>query len=127
MEVFLNGVVQLVIGLECAGEDAVDKTGDEQQRKSQQRQYNAVNNAQLRTDTESHNHGHNQHHGAADAHTDHHLKGHLQIRHIGGQTGDNAGGGEFVDVGKVEGLDIVEHVMAQVPGKAGTGMRGKYR
>ena len=60
--------------------------------------------------------------GALDAHTHDHLKGVLHIGHIGGHTGDQAGGGIFVQVGKGEALDICKHSPAQVAGKAAAGL-----
>ena len=51
------------------------------------------------------------------------LEGHLHIRDIGGQTGDDAGGGKLVNVGKGEVLHIVVHVLPQVFGKPRRGLR----
>ena len=72
-------------------------------------------------DGERHTHGDDHTGGRADRHTQNHLVGVLQVGDVGGHTGDQAGGGKFVDVGKAEGLDVFEHRTAQVAGVAGGG------
>ena len=51
-----------------------------------------------------------------------HLEGHLHIGDIGGHPGDDAGGGEFIDVREGEVLHIVVHILAQILGKASRGL-----
>jgi hypothetical protein len=53
------------------------------------------------------------------------LEGHLQIGNIGGKTGDDGGGGELIDIGKIVGLHLGEHIVAEIPGKAGACVGGK--
>ena len=122
VEVLLDHVVQLIVGLEDTDEGGVDDLGDHHQAEAQQGQHDAVDDAQLGADGVGVGGGQDQHHGAADCDTDQHLESHLDGGDIGGQAGDDGRGGQTVDVGEVEGLDTVEHVVAQVPGEAGAGM-----
>ena len=125
MEVFLNHIVQLVIGPEHPIKDGVDRFHQDVQAQAQKGQGHAVDKAQPGADGKGVGGSQNQHHGTADRHTNQHLEAHLEVGHIGGQAGDNAGCGKLINIGKVEGLHVVVHVVAQVPGKAGGGVGRK--
>ena len=95
---------------------------DEGQNDTQQDHGHQVDRGQARADGEGHDHGHDHGGGGTDAQPQDHHVGHLQVGHIGGQTGDETGGAELVDVGEGEGLDVLIHGLAQVPGKTGRGI-----
>ena len=46
----------------------------------------------------------------------------MHVGHVGGQAGDDAAGGELIDVGEGELLDVLIHLPPQVPGKARGGL-----
>ena len=72
-------------------------------------------------DAEGHDHGEDEHGGTPDEGTNDHHKGVLHIADIGGQAGHQPGAAEFIDIGKGINLQMVEHIMAQVAGKARRG------
>ena len=127
MDVLLHHVVQLVIGLEHPVKHREHHADQDEQPQSHQRQHHAVDDAQPGADGKGVGRRQNQHHGAADRHTDQHLEGHLDIRHIRGQPGDNGRGGEFIDVAKIKILHLIIHIVAQVPGKARGGVGRHHR
>ena len=127
VDILLHHIVQRVVGLEHLVENLEHQGHQPKEHQHQQRQGDAVHQAQLHADAHGGDQGQRQHHRAADGHADHHLEGVLDVGHIGGQPGDNGGGGEFVDVGEAEFLDMVVHVMAQVLGEARPGLGGENR
>ena len=127
VDVFLHHIVKPVVFLKGPVEDFEHQRHQTHQRHHQQRQRHAEHQTEPGADGGGRNQRQNQHHGAADGHTNHHLEGHLQIGHIRGQPGDDGSTGKFVNVGKAEVLHPVEHIMAQIFGKAGAGLGGQKR
>ena len=127
MDILLHHVVQLVIGAEHPVKDLEHHRHQAQQHRHQYRNGHAVHKAQPYADAHGGNQGQNEHHGAADGHADHHLEGHLQIGHIRGKPRDDGGGGEFVNIPEAEALDMMEHIMPQIPGEARARLGGQHR
>ena len=121
-DVFLHAGVQVVVLLEHLGEDLHGAAHDEHQTHGQEQQRPHVDHGHLAVDLEGHEDGADQRDGGAEAHAQNHLVGVLDVGHVGGQTGDQTGGAEVVDVGEAEGLNVLKHTLAQVAGKAGGGL-----
>ena len=69
-----------------------------------------------------HGKGEDQDQRRAHGDTDDHHKGLLHVVDVSGQTRDERGARELIDVGKAERLDLVEQVVTQVLGEAATRM-----
>ena len=70
--------------------------------------------SQLPADIDGHGHGSHDHDAAADEQAQGHGHHVLHVGHVVGQTGDQRGGGESVDVAEGEGADLVKLRLAQV-------------
>ena len=125
MEILLDHIVQTVQGLEATLEDGEHQPGQDEKTQAQQGQSDEIHQAQLGAEPVDPDAGQHYHHRAAHRHADEHLEAHLDIGNVTGQTGDDGGGREFIDVGEVEGLHPVVHIVAQIPGKAGGGLGGE--
>ena len=122
VDVFLYNVVHLIHHLEAPVENLKDGRGQAEQGDEQHGHDVEIDTRQLGADPSCADQCQNQHQRTADGSTDDHLEGHLQLTYIGGQTGDDGCGGEFVNVGEAEFLHTIEHIVAQVFGEAGTGL-----
>ena len=125
VDVLLDGVVQLVVGLEGPVKDLEHCGHQAHQRYDEDGQSHTEGQAQPYIDPHCADQRQDQHHRTADSHADHHLEAHLQIGNVGGEPGDDGRGGELINVGKAEALHMVEHIVAKVLGKAGAGLGGE--
>ena len=129
LDIFLHGVVQIIVFTEHLAEDGHSLTGDHQQAKAQNGHYHRKDPGHFAPHIKGHHKGKDQHKGGAEGGAHQHHIGHLHVGHVGGQPGDQAGGGKFVDVAKGKPLDIIKQVLTQVFGKAtgggGTKMAGQ--
>ena len=123
-DVLLHGGVQVVVILENTVENFEGGDHDACQHGQQEGDGHHEDEGQRTADTERHDECEHQMDRGAHTHALHHLEGILQVGHVGGHTGDEAGGGEFVDVGEGVVLDILIHRIAQVAGKAGGRLGG---
>ena len=122
VEVLLRHVVELIVGLEHPLKDGVYPCHNEVQPNAQHRNRCQIDQREPHAHAERHDHGENQHGGGTQGNAHQHLIGVLDIGNVRGQTGDNAGGGELVDVGERIGLHPIEHVVPQILGEAGGGV-----
>ena len=124
--IFLHALVQVIVLFECGGEVVAGAGHDEHQTAAQNDDRHQIDGSQLGVDGERHDHG-NDHAGRrTDGHTQNHLVSVLDVGHVGGHTGDQTGGGIFIDIGKTECLDIAVHGAAQIAGVTGGSTRTKH-
>ena len=121
-QVLLHHVVQVVIALEDPFKNGVGPGHDERQADAQDRDDHQEDQCQLGVDAQGEYPGADQHDGGPDRDTDDHHKSHLDVGHVCGQAGDDAAGGELVNVGKGELLDIPIHLPPQIPREARRGL-----
>ena len=124
--IFLHALVQVIVLFECGGEVVAGAGHDEHQAAAQNDDRHQIDGSQLGVDGHCHDHG-NDHAGRrTDGHTQNHLVSVLDVGHVGGHTGDQTGGGIFIDIGKAECLDIAVHGAAQISGVTGGSTRTKH-
>ena len=120
-EVFLHHTVETVVGLKDTLEYRVDTADDKIKTDAEDGNDRKEYKGDIVIDAEGHDHGEDEHGGTPDEGTNDHHKGVLHIADIGGQAGHQPGAAEFIDIGKGINLQMVEHIMAQVAGKARRG------
>jgi len=108
-DVLLHGGVQVVVILENTVKDFEGGDHDACQHGQQEGDGCHEDEGQRAADAECHDECEHQMDRGAHTHALHHLEGVLQVGHVGGHTGDEAGGGEFVDVGEGVVLDVLIH------------------
>ena len=118
VQVFLHHQVQIVGGTLQRREKRADVADDDDHRDDQQRDDHQEYLAQVRADLHSLDEGRDQHHRGADAHPHPHEQRHLHGGDVVGQPGDQAGGGEMLDIGKREPLHLLVLRLAQVCAEA---------
>ena len=120
--VLLDAAVQVVIAREHLLEEASHSRDDTPQGGAQEHHRHHKDQREARIDDHTHHHG--EHQPQRCSHGDAHnlLEGLLEALHVGGHSGDEARGGEAVDIGKGELLDTTVHGAAQVGGKARRGI-----
>ncbi len=106
--VFLHEFIQLVVFFEHLHENRVNELHHPENQDSQYNQNRHDPPAQTAGGGEDHEQTGQHHEGGADGYTDDHLVGHLQVVHICHHAGDQAAGGELVDVFKGEVLNVPE-------------------
>ena len=121
-DVFLDGLVKGVVLVEHAREDGAYLKDDKEQSKAQQRNDDQVDHGDAAAHDKCHGKGEDQDQRRAHGDTDDHHKGLLNVVDVSGQTRDERGARELIDVGKAERLDLVEQVVTQVLGEAATRM-----
>ena len=117
-DVLLDDGVDDVVLAEHLPEVAHGLRDEHEQHHAKHRHDDQKDHGELRVDGKRHEQRDDERHGGAGEHHEHHLEGVLHVAHVGGHAGDQAGGGEAVDVGERERLDVFEHVLAQVAGEA---------
>ena len=122
-DIFLNNIVQLVVGVEHPGKNRPDLADDQEKQQCHNGNDRKENECNGRVDAERHDHGKYQHNRTTHCHAEQHLIGILNIGHIGCQAGDDRSSGELVNVGKSKGLHVVIHILPQIGGKAHRGFR----
>ncbi len=123
LQILVDHVVELVVGVEHALEHRVHVYGQTQQSDREDRDACQEHQGDRRADAEREQPGHDDHDGRAHAKSDDHGVGVLEVGHVSGEPGDDRTGGEPVDVGEAEALHLLELVVAQVLGEAGAGDR----
>ena len=118
-QVFLYHIVQVIIPLEHPLKDGVGSGHNKEQAQAQDGDHHQEDQRQSGVDGKGEHPCTDKHDGTAHSDADDHHKGHLYVGHIGGQTGNDTAGGEFVDVGKGKFLNILIHLPAQIAGEAG--------
>ena len=116
--VFLNGLVESVVLAEHRAEGGHCLAADGIQSESEHGDDHHKGHGKHAAHNVRHDAGKNEHQGASDSGADDHHKRHLHVGHVGGHTGDQGRGGEFVDVDKREGLNFLEDVVSEVFGEA---------
>ena len=122
-DIFLNNIVQLVVGVEHPGKNRPDLADDQEKQQCHNGNDRKENECNGRVDAERYDHGKYQHNRTTHCHAEQHLIGILNIGHIGCQAGDDRSSGELVNVGKSKGLHVVIHILPQIGGKAHRGFR----
>ena len=117
-DVFLYTGVEVIVFAEYRLEISGGFADDQHQDTCQEKNGNKIYTGKSGIDEECHGHCTDQTCRGTGAHTQHHLISVLDVRHICGQTGDQTGCTEFVNVGKRKGLDVGEHCFPEVTGKA---------
>ena len=128
-DVLLDGGVQVVVLAKDPAEQGHGLFRDKEQANAQHRDGHQEDQGHFAAHDKAHHKGEDEHQGAAHGGADDHHVGHLHVGDVGGQTGDQAGDRELIDVLKGIALDFVEHILSQVAGKAaaggGTGLAGQ--
>ena len=124
-QVFLHHVVERIVGFEHAAEDGMRAAHDQIHAQAHHRQAQQEHQRNLRVDGQRHYHGEDQRHGRTHGHAHDHLESVLHVGHVRGQTGDDRGGAELIDIGERIILNAVIHIMAQVAREAAGG-RGSH-
>ena len=113
-QIFLNGFIEqiqpVLHGPEQPHADLHQQTDDQ----SDDRHSDDEDHGQLPADIDGHRHGSHDHDAAADEQAERHSHHVLHVGHVVGQTGDQGGGGESVDVAEGEGADVFKLRLAQV-------------
>ena len=125
-DILLHRGVQVVVVLEHAVKDLEGGDHDGGQHRHQEDDGHHEHQRQGAADGGSHEKREDQMHRGAHAHALDHLEGVLHVGHVGGHAGDQTGRGVFVDVGEGKMLDVLVHRVAQVAGKAGGSLGGKF-
>ena len=121
-DVFLDRLVKGIVLVEHAREDGAHLKDDKEQSKAQQRNDDQVDHGNAAAHDKRHGKGEDQDQRRAHGDADDHHKGLLHVVDVSGQTRDERGTRELIDVGKAERLDLVEQVVTQVLGEAATRM-----
>ena len=124
LQVFLDHPIQGIIGVEDHDEQGVALAHQPVQAAAQHRDHDEEEQGEPGADGDAHGPGDHQHQRRPDGNADDHLIGDLDIGYVGGQTGDQTGGGETVDIGEGKVLDVEVQVSPQVAGKACRGGGG---
>ena len=119
--VLLHRVVEGVVLAEHPAENGGGLADHQSQADAQQRDRHQEDHGQAAAHGKAHDEGEDQHQRPADGHADDHHEGHLHVHDIGGHPGHQTGDGELVDVFKRIVLNVVEHILPQIPCKAGGG------
>ena len=117
-DILLDALVQIVITLEDLLEVAGGPVHDEHHNDGQEDDCCQINGGDPGADHKAHEHGRDQGDGSPHGHTQEHHVGVLDVGHVRRQPCHQSGGGEMVDVGKGEILDLYKHGFTQVPGQA---------
>ena len=122
-DVLLHRGVEGVVVLKDAVKDLDGGEHDAAQHQEQKDHGHQEDQGQVGVDGDGHDQGEHQVDRGAHAHAGQHLEGVLDVGDVGGHAGDQARGGELVDVGEGIVLDPLEHGVAQVAGIARRGPR----
>ena len=117
-DVLLDRAVDHIILAEHLLEVAHGHGNQDEQRHAQHQHHAQEDHGEPGVDGQRHHQRDDERHRRARAHHQDHLEGVLHVGHVRGQARDQAGGGEFVDVGKGKALDVFKHRLAQVAGEA---------
>lgn len=113
-QIFLDGFIEqiqpVLHGPEQPHADLHQQTDDQ----SDDRHSDDEDHGQLPADIDGHRHGSHDHDAAADEQAERHSHHVLHVGHVVGETGDQGGGGESVDVAEGEGADLVKLRLTQV-------------
>ena len=123
--VLLHGGVQVIVVFEHAVKNFERGHHDGSQHHQKEYHGHHKDQGQRAADHAGHEQGEHQMHRGAHAHPLDHLERVLHVGHVGGHTGDKAGGGVFVDVGERVMLDALIHGVAQIACKARGSIGGK--
>ena len=116
-DVLLDTGVHVVVLLEDLLEVFHRPAHNEEEQHAQHHHRHQVDTGQLGVDGEGEHHGHQQAGRGPAAHPQDHHVGVLDVGHVGGQTSDQAGGTELVNVGEGIGLNLFKHGLPKVPGQ----------
>ena len=122
-EVLLGALVQGVVLAEDATEDRGDLAHHGEKRHGEHRDDHHEDDGQPARHRVGGDEGADEHERGADGGADEHHVGHLHVHDVGGEARHERGAREAVDHREGEGLDVVEHVLAEVLGKADGGLR----
>ena len=126
-QVLLDHQVQRVgLLLEGAEQGPCRRQQDDHHHR-QQGQRRQENAAEPVADADGEEQGGHQHYRGPDHQAHGHHQGHLEVVHVVGQPGHQGGGGKALDVGKGEGLDVVELCPAEVRPEAHARHGGRHR
>ena len=117
-QVLLDHVVELIIGFEHPFKNRMRPGHDQIQAHGQQRNGCQEDDGDVRVDFQHHHQGKQEHQRATDSDPDDHLKSVLDIGHVCGQSGNQAGCGKPVDIRKGIVLYRIIHITPQVFRKA---------
>ena len=126
LQVLVDHIVELIIGVEHTLEHRVHDDGQTTQADCENRDAGEEHQGDRRADAEREDPYHDHHDRGSHTHADHHAVGVLQIGHIGGEPGDDRTGGELVDVREAEALNLLELVLTQILRKARGGDRREF-
>ena len=105
-DIFLDAIVQVIIGLEDLGKEWIDNLSDYTQNQPQEKSDSDKDHGHLRIDQIASNNSKNQVKRCTHTDPDDHLIGVLHIGHIRHHPGYQTTWGEAIDVFKGEGLDL---------------------
>ena len=99
-DILLDALIEGIVFLEDLAEILMGPGHHKGHKGRQYSHRDQIDHRDPGADDEGHDHGHDHGHGSPHGHTQDHLVGVLQVGHIRCQPGDQAGGGEAVNVGK---------------------------
>ena len=119
LQVFLD--VEGVVGAKDLGEQGVRLFHQPVQAAAQQGDHDEKEQGELGAEHDAHGQREDEHQRRPHGNAQDHLIGDLHVGHVGGQTGDQAGGGKVVNIGEGKALNVDVKVPPQVAGKTGGG------
>ena len=127
VQVLLHHQIQLVGGVLQRREERPHIADDDDHRHRQQRYGHQKHLTQAEADLHGLDQRRHQHHRCADAYAHSHEQRHLHRRHVVGQAGDEAGGGEMLDVGKGKPLHLLILRLPDIGAEAHGGLCRHHR
>ena len=121
LDVFFHFVVQGIVLGEPLPEQAQGPPGDLVQAPAQHRDHHQKAQGHPASHVPGHEKGGQQVEGGPESCAHQHHEGHLDVLDVRGEPGHQRGGREPVDVPEGKLLDLAEHVLAEIPGKAAGG------
>ena len=115
VEVFPDDAVEPVIGFEHPVKNGMGDPGDAHQADKQDGDHHHIDQPDLPIGGKGHKQSAHNRDGRFGRHPQDHHNGVLHVHYVRGHAGDQAVGGEFVDVGKGEVLDARKHGVPQIP------------
>ena len=126
-QVLLNLVVQAVHLILHSGKAREADADDDELHHHDQRHRDRQHRGQRRAHGDGGDQRADEHARRAQAHAHEHVDHVHDLGHVVGQAGDEGGGGEAVDVGEGEPLNLRVHVAAHVGGHVDRGLGGEVR
>ena len=124
-QVLLDHAVELIVNTEDLFKNGMDMGCNIEKHKAHQDNAYQEHQRQGGLQQEGHDQRADHHDRRTHADTHQHLIGVLHVGDVGGQTGDDTGGGKLVDVGERILLHLVVHIVAQIACKTGRSHRRK--